>query len=129
MNLPSPVPCLDFPLAMPHTHSQRQPSERRGWSLIDWKHVLAYITRSVNQELLLRNADLVMENPLLRRQIQGRIRLSDGERKTLARIGRQLGKQTLEEIATIVKPDKILARNLCHDPTRSIPIGTFGAIA
>jgi len=35
--------------------------------------------------------------------------LSDGERKTLADIGQKLGKQALEEIATIVKPDTILA--------------------
>src|SRR5207237_1259342 len=46
---------------------------------------------------------------ILCNQIQGRIRLSDGERKTLADIGQKLGKQALEEIATIVKPDTILA--------------------
>jgi putative transposase len=76
---------------------------------MDWKQVLAYITGSVDQELLLRNAYLVTENRLLHKQIQGRIRLSDGERKTLAEIGKQLDKQALEESATIVKPDTILA--------------------
>jgi hypothetical protein len=65
--------------------------------------LLAYITGSVDQELLLRNEYLVTENRLLRKQIQGRIQLSDGERKTLAEIGKQLGKQALAEIATIVK--------------------------
>jgi hypothetical protein len=76
--------------------------------------LLAYITGSVDQELLLRNEYLVMENRLLRKQINGRVRLSDGERKTLAELGKQLGKQALEEIATMVKPDTILAwyRNL-----------------
>jgi putative transposase len=44
----------------------------------------------------------------LRNHIKGRIRLSDGERKTLAGIGRKLGKQALQEVATIVKPDTIL---------------------
>src|SRR5207248_5318665 len=39
----------------------------------------------------------------------GRVRLSDGERKALAEIGQKLGKQALEEVATIVKPDTILA--------------------
>ena len=34
--------------------------------------------------------------------------MSDGERKTLAEIGQKLGKQALEEVATIVKPDTIL---------------------
>ena len=35
--------------------------------------------------------------------------MSDAERKTLAEIGRKLGKQALAEMATIVKPDTILA--------------------
>src|SRR2546427_3807634 len=38
-----------------------------------------------------------------------RSRLSDSERKTLAEIGQKLGKQALKEVATIVKPDTILA--------------------
>jgi len=37
------------------------------------------------------------------------VRLTDGERKTLADIGQKLGKKALEEVATIVKPDTILA--------------------
>ena len=76
---------------------------------MDWKQLLAYITGTVDQELLLRNAYLVTENRLLRQQITGRIRLTDGERKTLADIGHKLGKQALAEVATIVKPDTILA--------------------
>jgi hypothetical protein len=63
----------------------------------------------VDQELLLRNGFLIAENRLLRKQITGHIRLSDGERKTLVEIGKQLGKRALEEIATIVQPDTILA--------------------
>jgi putative transposase len=51
----------------------------------------------------------VTENRLLRQQITGRIRLSDAERKTLAEIGKKLGKQALVEVATIVTPDTILA--------------------
>jgi putative transposase len=76
---------------------------------MDWKHLLAYITGSVDQEILLRNEYLVAENRILRTQITGRVRLSDGERKTLAEIGIKLGKQALEEIATVVKPNTILA--------------------
>ena len=75
---------------------------------MDWKHLLAYITGTVDQELLLRNEYLVTENRILRDQIKGRLRLSDGERKTLAEIGQKLGKKALEEVATIVKPDTIL---------------------
>ena len=51
------------------------------------------------------------ENRILRHQITGRVRLSDGERKTLAAIGKQLGKQTLAEMATIVTPNTILRSN------------------
>jgi putative transposase len=76
---------------------------------MDWKQLLAYITGSVDEELLLRNEYLVTENRLLRSQITGRVRLSDDERKTLAEIGMKLGKQALEEVASIVQPDTILA--------------------
>src|SRR5262244_1495078 len=76
---------------------------------MDWKTLLAYIRGSVDQHLLLRNEYLVTENRLLRSQIKGRVRLSDGERETLAEIGQKLGKRALEEVATIVKPATILA--------------------
>jgi hypothetical protein len=51
---------------------------------MDWKQLLAYSTGTVDQELPLRNEYLVTENRMLRNQIKGRIRLSDGERKALA---------------------------------------------
>jgi putative transposase len=76
---------------------------------MDWKTFLAYITGTVDQELLLRNEYLVTENRILRNQIQGRLRLSTGERKALAEIGQKLGKQALDEVATMVKPETILA--------------------
>jgi len=50
---------------------------------MDWKHLLAYITGTIDQELLLRNEYLVTENRILRNQITGRVRWTDGERKTL----------------------------------------------
>jgi putative transposase len=40
-----------------------------------WKQLLAYITGSVDQELLLRNEYLVTENRILRAQITGRVQL------------------------------------------------------
>jgi putative transposase len=76
---------------------------------MDWKTLLAYITGSVDEELLLRNEYLVTENRILRRQIHGRVRLSDSERATLAEIGKQLSKQALAAVASIVTPDTILA--------------------
>src|SRR5467141_4448504 len=76
---------------------------------MDWKHLLAYITGTVDQELLLRNEYLVTENRILRNQLKGRVRLRDGERKALTVIGQKLGKQALQDVATIVKPDTILS--------------------
>src|SRR3989475_12196338 len=76
---------------------------------MNWKTLLAYITGTVDQELLLRNEYLVTENRILRNQITGRVRLTDGERTALAEIGQKLGKKALEAVATIVKPDTILA--------------------
>jgi putative transposase len=76
---------------------------------MDWKQLLAYITGTVDQELLLRNEYLATKNRMLRQQIRGRLRLSDSDRKTLAAIGKKLGKYALEEVATIAKPDTILA--------------------
>src|SRR5467141_3577706 len=106
--LPSPALQLVFRSTLTHTQRQEGRQRLRGEAM-DWKHLLAYITGTVDQELLLRNEYLVTENRMLRNQITGRIRLSDGDRKTLAEIGQRLGKQALQEVATIVKPDTILA--------------------
>jgi putative transposase len=76
---------------------------------MDWKTLLACITGSVEEQLLLRNEYVVEENRILRNQIEGRVQLTDAERQTLAEIGKKLGKQALEEVSTIVKPDTILA--------------------
>jgi hypothetical protein len=68
---------------------------------MDWKRLLAYITGSVDKELQLRNEFLVAENRIVRNQIEGRIKLTDGERKTLARIGKKLGRKALDEVAIV----------------------------
>ncbi len=75
---------------------------------MDWETMLAYISGSVDEELLLRNEYLVVENRILRNQIKGRLRLTDGERRTLAEIGKRLCKRALQEVVSIVKPDTIL---------------------
>jgi putative transposase len=76
---------------------------------MDWKILLACITGSVDEELLLRNEYLVEENRILRQQIEGRVQLTDAQRRTLAEIGKKLIKQALEKVATLVKPETILA--------------------
>src|SRR5450759_4230844 len=71
--------------------------------------MLAYITGTVDQELLLRNEYLAAENRILRAQIQGRLLLSDAEKATLAEIAHRLGRKAWEELAAVAKPDTLLA--------------------
>jgi putative transposase len=84
---------------------------------MDWKTMLAYISGAVDEALFLRNEYLTAENRMLRAQIKGRVHLTDAERHTLAEIAKKLGKQALEDVAQLVKPDTILAwqRQLAAD--------------
>ncbi len=75
---------------------------------MNWKRMRAYISGSVDQELLLRNEYLVTENRILKYQIKGRLQLTDPERISLAEIGLRLGRKALEEVAQIVRPETIL---------------------
>lgn len=75
---------------------------------MEWTRILAYISGTVDQELLLRNEYLAAENQILRAQISGRLLLSDGEKKTLADIGVRLGRKALEDVANTARPDTIL---------------------
>jgi transposase InsO family protein len=74
-----------------------------------WARALAYITGTVDQELLLRNEYLAAENRILRAQIKGRLLLSDAEKATLAEIAHRLGRKALEELTAVAKPDTLLA--------------------
>jgi hypothetical protein len=51
-----------------------------------WARMLAYITGTVDQDLLLRNGYLAAENRILRAQIKSRLVLSDAGKATLAKI-------------------------------------------
>src|SRR6266567_9197424 len=74
-----------------------------------WVRLLAYVTGSVNQELLMRNEYLAAENRILRAKLSARLRLSNPERTTLAEIGKRLGRKALREVACVAKPDTVLA--------------------
>jgi putative transposase len=78
---------------------------------MSWKKLLESVSEAVNDHLRLRNAYLVAENRILRHQIDGRVQLTDSERKELAELGAKLGRKALEEIATVAQPDTILAWN------------------
>jgi len=73
-----------------------------------WARMLAYVTGSINQELLTRNEYLVTENRILKGKIKGRLLLTNDQRITLAEIARRLGPKALEAIATVARPETIL---------------------
>jgi hypothetical protein len=50
---------------------------------MDWARILAYMTGTVDQELLGRNEYLAAENRILKAQLKGRPDLSDAERGAL----------------------------------------------
>ena len=75
---------------------------------MDWVRILAYITGTVDQELLLRNEYLAAENRILKAQLKTPLRLTDAERMTLAEIAHRLGRKALEDVANVVKPDTLL---------------------
>jgi len=73
-----------------------------------WARILAYITGTVDQELLLRNEYLAAENRILRAQCKGRMLLCDAEKATLAEIAQRLGRKSLEELAAVAESDTLL---------------------
>jgi hypothetical protein len=67
------------------------------------------VTGVVDQELLARNEYLAAENRILKARSKGRPQLSDAERATLGELGHRLGRKALAEVATVARPDTILA--------------------
>jgi hypothetical protein len=76
---------------------------------MDWARILAFVTGTVDQELLARIEYLAAENRILKAQLKGRMTLSDAERARLGEIGHRLGRKVLGEMATVARPDTILA--------------------
>src|SRR5262249_11138907 len=74
-----------------------------------WARVLAYVTGTVNQELLLRNEYLAAENRILRAKIKGRLLLSDTEKATLAEIAHRLARKALDDLAAAARPETLLS--------------------
>ena len=75
----------------------------------NWLQLLAYVTGSINQEPLLRNEYLAAENHILKSQIKGRLRLSDGETATLAGIGKRLGRKAYTKSPASPNRRRVLA--------------------
>ncbi len=75
-----------------------------------WKRMLAYISGTVNEELLRRIEYLLEVNRVLRNQIQKRILPASSERRTLAEKAIALGKLMVDKV-TIVSTASILKWN------------------
>jgi transposase InsO family protein len=70
--------------------------------------ILAYAGGLINQELLLRCEYLAEENRILKGHIEGRLRLTDADRRSLAEIGHRLGRKLLKDVARAATPDTIM---------------------
>src|SRR5258708_40149442 len=92
-------------------------------TVMDWTRILLRY-RTVDQELLARNEYLAAENRILKSRLSGRLKLSDAERAMLGKIGHRLGRQALAEVATVARPDTILAwyRMTRSSPSSSRPL-------
>src|SRR3979411_20713 len=77
-------------------------------AVMDWARMLAYVTGTVDQELLARNEYLAAENRIMKAQLKGRLKLSDTERGALGGIGHRLGRKVLADVASVARPDTIL---------------------
>lgn len=77
--------------------------------------MLAYVTGSVDEELLARNEYLVTENRILHGQIKGRRRLTDPERISLASAAKRLGRKALEEVDLHATGDPKRVHRRNHD--------------
>jgi hypothetical protein len=96
---------------------------------MEWARLLAYITGTVDQQLLLRNEYLAAENRILKAQIRGRLCLSNADRATLGEIGHRLGRRALGEVANAALPDTILGRIDGWSPASSMVANHVEALA
>ena len=76
--------------------------------MIKTEEALAMIGGHFDEEPLLRNEYLAIENEILRKKIQGQVKLSQCERIRLATVGKKIGIKALRDVAMIVKPETIL---------------------
>ena len=68
---------------------------------MSWKTLLAAISGELDVELARQIDFLKAENKILKSQTEGRLRLKDSERRTLAELGKPLGRRILRAISTI----------------------------
>ena len=87
---------------------------------MNWARILAYVTGTVDQELLARSEYLAAENRILKARLEGRLKLSDAERAMPGEIGHCLGRKVLAEVATVARPDTIWPGTASWSPANSM---------
>ena len=83
---------------------------------MEFARMLAYVTGTVDQELLARNEYLATENRILKAQLRGRLKLSDTERKALSEIGHRLGRKALADVASVAIASLSPANSMARRP-------------
>ena len=79
------------------------------WVLQPWQLLIVIVAGWVNQQQQQVIEYLRTENQVLKEKLgKQRILLTDDQRRRLAVQGKLLGRQLLEQVATIVTPDTIL---------------------
>jgi hypothetical protein len=70
--------------------------------------LLAAVGRAFGRDWALRLEYLIAESRILRSKLPRRVSLTDAERRRLGRLGAQLGRRVLANLASIAKPETIL---------------------
>ena len=83
-------------------------TEPRGTNWVGFP-IIATIARLLCKELTLQNEYLMAENKILKSKIKGRIQFTDEERRTLVEAALAMGRDLMDKIVSIVKPETILA--------------------
>jgi putative transposase len=96
--------------------------DRHKEAVMDWGRTLAYVTGTVDQELLARNEYLATENRILKNQLKGRLMLSDAERATLGEIGHRLVARFSPRLQpSLARYRKLVARKFSGSQARQGP--------
>ena len=98
-------------------------------AVMDWSRMLAYVTGTVDQELLVRNEYLAAENRILKAQLNGRLKLSDGERKMLGDIGHRWAARLWPKSLPLPDRTPSWAGTASLSPTSSMARRSVGAQA
>ena len=77
----------------------------------DWAGLplIAAVARVPCRELTLQNEYLLVANRILKSKVNGRIRFTDDERRSLVEKALAMGRNLMNAVVSIVKPETILA--------------------